>query len=100
MNTHKLQTLLSTLSGSQKVEFYKKLEQHIEQSQNEINSTSAYIVSTIPLSDQQKSTLEKEIVKRNPRVDKFNYSQNPALIGGLKINIADQVYDYSLARYL
>lgn len=100
MNTNKVQTLLSTLTYSQKNDFFKKLEQQIEHIQNDIQTSSAQIISATTLSADQKAVIEKEITSKNPKVNKFVYSEDTSLIGGIQIKISDQLYDYSLSKYL
>ncbi|MEM7395568.1 MAG: ATP synthase F1 subunit delta [Verrucomicrobiota bacterium] len=59
-----------------------------------------HVVSARPLEKEQLATIKKKMSKRFGREIEADVSDDPALLGGFKIHVGDQVFDSSLAHRL
>jgi F-type H+-transporting ATPase subunit b len=61
---------------------------------------SAVVTSALPLSDQEKQVIEKDILKRSDGDTDVKFEVDTDLLGGLTIRIDDTLYDYSVSSQL
>lgn len=62
----------------------------------EIERRTAKVESAIPLTPELKSTVEQSLVKRYGAGLHLSFSENPALLGGMRIKVGSDVYDGSV----
>jgi F-type H+-transporting ATPase subunit delta len=60
----------------------------------------ASVISATALNDAQKSQLQQSLEKLSGKKIQANYSQDPALLGGVQVRIGDTIYDGSLRNRL
>jgi len=60
----------------------------------------AVVTSALPLTDEEKSILEKDILKRSAGEPEIKFAVDPDLLGGLTIRIDDKMYDHSVVSQL
>jgi len=58
------------------------------------------VTSALPLTDEEKTALQKDIVERSEAEPEINFRVDPNLLGGLKIRVDDKLYDYSVSSQL
>jgi F-type H+-transporting ATPase subunit delta len=73
--------------------FQRLVKLHLEQ-------RTARIESPAPLSEQEKSALASRLNQRYGGNLIFNYSENPGLLGGLRIRVGSDVFDGSVRARL
>lgn len=61
---------------------------------------SAVVTSALPLTDKEKSTLKDDILKRAKDQMEITFEVEPSILGGLKIQVDDMLYDHSVASQL
>ncbi|MFL7812333.1 MAG: F0F1 ATP synthase subunit B [Anaerolineales bacterium] len=61
---------------------------------------SAVITSALPLTDKEKSTLQDDILKHSKTKLDVTFEVDPSILGGLKIQVDDMLYDHSVASQL
>ena len=66
----------------------------------DIDRRSARVESVIPLDDAQQSSVKAALSKRYGSGLSFSFQQNPALIGGMRIQVGSDVYDGSIQSRL
>ena len=76
------------------IEDFFRLE---KESQNRI---SVEVRFASPLKEEQKSRLEEKLAKLTGKIPEITYSEDPSLIGGIRIQIEDAVLDGSLSARL
>src|SRR6187551_1733030 len=62
----------------------------------DIDRRSARVESVIPLDEAQQNDVKSALSKRHGSGLKFTFQQNPALIGGMRIQVGSDVYDGSI----
>jgi F-type H+-transporting ATPase subunit delta len=66
----------------------------------EIERRSARIESAIPLAAEAQQGLQTSLTRRHGAGLQFEFAQNPALVGGLRIQVGSDVYDSSIRERL
>ena len=66
----------------------------------DMDRRSARIESVIALDSAQQDSVKSTLVKRYGSGLKFTFQQNPALIGGMRIQVGSDVYDGSIQSRL
>jgi F-type H+-transporting ATPase subunit delta len=66
----------------------------------DLERRSARIESALPLDDGQQSNVKSVLTKRYGAGLSFNFAQNPALIGGMRIKVGSDVFDGSVQARL
>lgn len=66
----------------------------------EISGNKAVVVSALPLHDEEKEALQRDITGRVKGDIQVEYKVNPDILGGIIIRIDDQEYDSSVAGQL
>jgi F-type H+-transporting ATPase subunit b len=61
---------------------------------------TAIVTSALPLTDKEKSVLKDDILKRSKDKLEISFEVDPNLLGGLKIQVDDMLYDHSVASQL
>ncbi|MEJ2447936.1 MAG: F0F1 ATP synthase subunit delta [Anaerolineales bacterium] len=61
---------------------------------------SAVVTSALPLTDEEKSVIEEDILKHATKKMDVRFEVDPSLLGGLKIQVDDMLYDNSVASQL
>ncbi len=61
---------------------------------------SAVVTSALPLSNQEKKVIEKDILNRAKGDPEIAFEVDPKLLGGLTIKIDDKIYDHSVSSQL
>jgi F-type H+-transporting ATPase subunit b len=61
---------------------------------------SAVVTSALPLTDEEKSVIEEDILKHATKKLDVRFEVDPSLLGGLKIQVDDMLYDNSVASQL
>lgn len=61
---------------------------------------AAKIESAVPLSPDLENTFKANLERRYGKGLTFTFSQNPALLGGVRVQVGSDVYDGSLAARL
>jgi F-type H+-transporting ATPase subunit b len=62
--------------------------------------SKAEIISALPLTQKEQEAIRKEVIKRIGAEAEINFKVDPSILGGLIIQIGDQVVDGSIARQL
>ena len=66
----------------------------------DIDRRNARIESVIPLDEAQQNTVKSTLIKRYGAGLNFTFQQNPALIGGMRIQVGSDVFDGSIQSRL
>lgn len=66
----------------------------------EFAGKSTVVTSALPLTDQEKKVIEKDILKRTKGDTAVAFEVDPKLLGGLTIRVGDKIYDYSVSSQL
>jgi F-type H+-transporting ATPase subunit delta len=66
----------------------------------EIERRSARIESAVPLASAMQQNLQASLAKRHGAGLEFAFTQNAALVGGLRIKVGSDVYDSSIRARL
>jgi len=66
----------------------------------DVNSRSASVVSAVELTEGQKQNVRDSLGRMKGGDVAIEFSQNPDLIGGMRVNIGDDVYDGSMKTRL
>ena len=61
---------------------------------------SAVITSALPLTDNEKQVIEKDILKRTAGEPEIKFEVDSDLLGGLTIRVDDKMYDHSVSAQL
>ena len=89
----KLVSLVKEQYPSQAAQLLKAYKKELE---NYLRTHTAIIETTSPLTDSQRTHIDKEIKKRIDGYVDIQVVDNPHLIGGIKVTINDTMYDYSV----
>lgn len=89
--------LLREMTDSTKLELYKSYARLIE---IKINQETAYIDTPFEATGKWAQEIEKMIRDRFPEVNYVHFTVDPQLIAGIKVKIADMVYENSLKAKL
>ncbi|MCL4396433.1 MAG: F0F1 ATP synthase subunit delta [Chloroflexi bacterium] len=68
--------------------------------QRRASVTFARVTSAVPLTDGEKQALEAKLKKGSARELEFDYSVDPAILGGIVVRTGDKVVDGSVAGKL
>jgi F-type H+-transporting ATPase subunit delta len=60
----------------------------------------AYVKSAVPLAEEEKAALERQLASRYGQDLSLQYDVDPAILGGLVVRVGDQVMDGSVASKL
>jgi F-type H+-transporting ATPase subunit delta len=82
---HRRVTLLGSIAGA--------LEKTLD---DRLGRVLATVTSAAPLDDRQRSKIERRLVERTGKQVRFEFAQNPELIGGLSVKIGSTIYDGSV----
>ena len=66
----------------------------------ETEKKAVQVQTFIPLSDTLKSGLEANLGQRYGKGLEYQFSQNPALLGGMRVQVGSDVYDGSIRARL
>lgn len=66
----------------------------------EFSGKTALVTSALPLTDQEKQVIIEDILERSKDEPEVNFEVDPALLGGLTIQVGDTRYDYSVSSQL
>lgn len=66
----------------------------------QISGEQAEIISALPLKDQEKAVISKELQDRVKGELAIDYRVNPEILGGIIIRVGDKEYDHSVAGQL
>jgi F-type H+-transporting ATPase subunit delta len=66
----------------------------------DMDRRNALIETVIPLDDAAQTNVKSALTKRYGAGLTFNFTQNPALIGGMRIKVGSDVYDGSIQSRL
>lgn len=66
----------------------------------EIERRSARVESAVPLAAGVQQTLQASLTRRHGAGLHFEFVQNPALVGGLRVQVGSDVYDSSIRARL
>jgi F-type H+-transporting ATPase subunit b len=66
----------------------------------EFTGKTAVVTSALPLKDKEKGIIEKDILKRAEGDLEVVFDVDPAILGGLTIQVDDIMYDHSLSAQL
>lgn len=66
----------------------------------EIKGDSALITSALPLTDAEKSTVQKDVLAKLGKDAQVTYAVDPSILGGLVIRVGDKLVDGSVAGQL
>ncbi len=61
---------------------------------------SALVESAVPLPPDLRGTLESALARRHGPGLRFTFTENPGLLGGLRVRVGSDVYDGSIAGRL
>lgn len=64
------------------------------------NDQPAEIISALPLTDEEQSTVRSEILERLGRTAVVNFRVDPAILGGLVVRVGDRIVDGSVSGRL
>lgn len=64
------------------------------------NRVTATVYYSFPLDNAQKSALQKKLEKKSGKNVDFLFIEDKSLIGGIKVELDDKVFDGSAKRYL
>lgn len=93
--------LVSTLVENGRLALLPEIEQQFRELKNAFESTAdAQIVSAFPMSDAQVAELVAALEKKFGRKLIASVSVDPALIGGVRVTIGDEVLDSSVSARL
>ena len=62
----------------------------------DLDRRTARVESPVPLAEQQQASIKANLTRRYGDGLLFNFTQNPALIGGLRVQIGSDVFDGSV----
>jgi len=66
----------------------------------DLDRRTARVESALPLSPALQSSVEANLTRTYGRGVKITFAQNPALIGGMRVQVGGDVYDGSVAARL
>jgi F-type H+-transporting ATPase subunit b len=64
-----------------------------------LQGASAEIISALPLSDEEKETVRKDIISKTGS-QTVTFRVDPSILGGLVVKVGDKVFDGSVAGQL
>src|SRR5947209_1460859 len=64
------------------------------------DQSTAHVSSAVPLTDEERRALEPKLQAKFDRTLTFEYTVNPALLGGVVVKVGDKIIDGSLASKL
>ena len=66
----------------------------------DVQGKSAVVTSALPLNKKEQGTIEKDILKKAGKDLVISFEVDPAILGGLTIQIDDKVIDHSVSSQL
>lgn len=72
-------------------------EQYVDEHKGQLRVN---VVSAVSLSEKQKSAMNAKLKRRFKREILARYEEQPALVGGFRVQVGDTVHDYSAATML
>ena len=66
----------------------------------ELDRRTARVESPVPLAEPQQATIKANLVRRYGEGLVFAFTQNPSLIGGLRVQVGSDVFDGSVQARL
>lgn len=95
LNQPKIRQIIDILKNLSKGNAIKSLTMYLELLKKRLDQNRLFIESPIKLSDSQINEIVKT-VERTTDVYETEVLVNPALLGGFKLKIGDQIYDDSI----
>ena len=100
LDENKVRTIASGLTAAKPRELIAILKTYERLVRLEIERNTARVESAIPLDAALQASLKADLVRRHgPGLD-ITFVQNPALIGGLRVQVGSDVYDGSIQSRL
>ena len=66
----------------------------------DLDRRTAFVESAVPLGDAQQASVKANLTQRYGPGLIFSFSQNPALLGGLRVQVGSDVFDGSVKARL
>lgn len=74
--------------------------QIIDEAELAVSDTKARVTSALPLTEEEKATLAKNLAARLGREPQLEFDVDPAILGGLVLKVGDRVIDGSVVGKL
>ncbi len=65
-----------------------------------VQGSTAHVTSALPLSAEEKSTIQSDVLAKLGKDGAVNYAVDPSILGGLVIKVGDKLIDGSVAGQL
>lgn len=86
---------IKALKSLPKYQAIQALSEYLKALKREERKYTMYVEATIPLSSKQLKKMKK-IVEKKGKITKVVTSINPAILGGFKLRIGDEIWDETI----
>ncbi len=100
VSEEKVEAILAVLAENPPRRFKPILKQYLRIIKQEIRKSQAVVEHCGELGEETLRNLESRLTARYSRTIQVTTRENPDLIAGIRVSIADDVYDISLAGQL
>lgn len=100
LNQERISAILEALRNSPPRNYKQVLEHYLLKVGAELRKENAYIEYAGSLSEEMLESVKKDLTQYYNRNIKITTKENPELLAGLKIRVADDVWDASVAGRL